>query len=333
MSALDDFDAIDKVRCDSMLRVLVDHGASDALVTDLYGPIALANSQTRSLIASLIAPSTPNRQMPPPIPAGYREVYTDLFTAIDAERWMVYGASGVGNTTWGQGQGRTGFYSPDAVKATPEGLVFTTIPDPQGRLAQNGQRGWQTGFLASKVSFPLIARFEVRARFDVAAGFWPAPDWGTVASVAGAPGGSSVAERDTVEYFPNDPGLARQATHLLANGATSPTYNVVQSILKRSQRLPLTDPDGWHTYTSEVRRDGAHLRFTYWVDGVLNNDFSTRELAARGLPHDAWIPNAVGWNERICTQTGGAGGVWAPSAGEGPFRMEVAWFRVLAPIT
>jgi hypothetical protein len=322
------FDAIDSRRCNDMLTAIGANGGDVDLAAALYPACSAAQAFMRALIAEQVS-QLPSRQMPPPLPPGYSEVYTDLFTTIDPARWSVYGPGN--NERWGQGspQFRTGFYSPAGVVPSPDGLVFEVKPDPQGRIATNGAPGWQTGFLQSKIVYPFFGRYEVRFRHDCVPGFWPAAEWATIASVPGQPGGSEVAEMDNHEWFGNDPHFFRQATHLRSNETGKVSYNVVQSLLHRSQRFDPPDPEGWHTAVREVRPDGGtHVRFTYAIDGMVTNDFSTRELAALGIPHDSWIPYAVGWPPKLCTQTNGQSGPWAPDAGNGPFFMHVAWFRV-----
>jgi hypothetical protein len=267
------------------------------------------------------------------LPPGYVEVYTDLFTVIDPNRWSLYGPGN--NEKWGQQdpQFRTGFYHPDAVKATPEGMVITTRPDPQGRTVPvkgadgvwRNERGWQTGVLQSKIIYPLYARFEVCISYDLVPGHWVAGEWATV-----APGGWRDAEMDNHEQFAEP--FVRQATHLKPNGGAPDqvSYNVARKLYgSMADRKAVSDPGGPHTYMREFMPDGpGHGKFRYEIDGNLNNEFSTKQLAAIGQPHDAWIARSTGWPSKLCVQTNGAGGAWPASAGDGPFLARFHWFRV-----
>lgn len=319
--------AINDLECNGSLdaiSALSDPVERDALLTALVPVYASRSANVRALIRDIFAQHESSAGAPTP-PAGYRTLWTEKFA--DLSNWDVYGPGN--KETWGQQapQNRSGFYGYAGLNAGPKGLDMTVTPDPAGRQAKSGRPGWSTQFIVPKPTLPcpLYARYEVEGRFDRLPGFWPALLWMTL-----NPGGSDVVELDVHEWFGNDPTSVRQATHMRRNGTASVDYNVGPAILGLNQRTPIRD-DGSHRYAVTVHPDGAgHVRFAYEFDGHATYGFSTRDLAAKGSPHDDWVKTALGWSLKICTQAEGQSGFF-PAGFKGPASLHVNWVQVSVP--
>ncbi len=321
------FRAIDEERCRRMLDVLVKNNASDAIVTELVAPLEQSRRETLDLIHELI-PEVP--EVPSERPRIL--IYEDLFEDVSPDRWVVYGDEGVGNRAWGQNNGRIAYYTPTMVEAGANGLTIHAKRGGAGLTASNGEPAWTSGFLTSRgtklgASYPLFARFEVEARWTTGAGWWPCPLW-----LRSVPGGAGVAEVDVVEWFGNYPNEVRQATHLRRDYDGKTQYNVAPALLGKSHVTISTtrDIETYRTYTVDVTpaEQNGHVRFTYSINGVVTNTFSTFELIAKGTPCDDWIKTTTGWDLAICGQVGGEAG---EATEPGPFSVQVKSVRVTQP--
>lgn len=317
--ALELLQSIDSDACQESMQALAGN-VSDEVLTKLYFANKRRYDRNRDLVNRIYGGTVQP-------PAGYKFFFKEEFDTLDTSLWSVYGPGN--NETWGQGQGRTGFYSPNALSVTAEGLRVTTKLDPQGRKASSGKSGFQTGFITTRGGIlpvlPKFGHYEIKWRIGVAPGFWPAPLW-----LRCVPGGASTAEVDTMEWFSQYPDKVRQAIHLKRDGGST-TYNVAASQLGLKQDKSCSNLGDWHTSASRIEPDGVnHVRFTQYLDGVVTYSFSTADLAAVGKPHDDWIANFSGWDIAVCTQTGGAGGDTLPGA-TGPWNMEVAWITCSVP--
>lgn len=281
----------------------------------MFAPAITRYLADEALIRSLFPTDAPQA------PAGYQLLWVDDFDTLDTDRWSLFGP-GL-NETWGQQypQHRQGFYSPNAVSVSDSVLTITTIPDPQGRTATSGLPGWQCGFLASRQPLPKWGHFAVRYQIvdPTDSWAWEAPLWLTHGSK-----GADEAEVDVCERFANRPLYARQAVHLRKNGGAT-TYNIGPALLNRNHEA-LFGGGGWHVDEAIIEPDGAHARFTLIHDGIETYSFSTAELTG----YTNWLGTLTGWNARICTQVGGAGGT-PPSSAAGPYEMHIDWVAVSVP--
>lgn len=303
MTIIEQYEAIEAERCRKMLDVLVKHHATDALVTDLYGPLAEANTAVHKLLADSPIPPAP-----------------DTTTAVpldDPTLWVRYGTWN-GEDKWGQGQGRTGVYIPTAIS-----LYGETYATMKSGTTANGRPGWFCGFSTTRDSarpvYPLFGRYEVRARFDTTPGFWPAPLWLRL-----VPGGAGSAEIDLCEWFGNDPANVRQAVHMRPAGGKT-VYNI-GTRLGCKQARPLADLSGWHTYAVDITGDRADVRIDFSIDGNQTYGFSLAEASKLG-DFSQVFAQAQGWDLAICTQTEGDSGPFTPGA-TGPYVMQVSEVRV-----
>jgi len=157
-----------------------------------------------------------------------------------------------------------------------------------------------------KVSFTL-AKFEIKARFNSAGGFWPAlwlmPDCSFPKE--------KYAEVDLMEHLNSDP-FVYQTVH------SGYTLNVNDSIPPHHTTAPV-DPDGWNIYGVEIYKDSLCLftngekSFTYPRVDSLANQFPWAEF-----PFYMILSNQL--------EGGWVGKVTDP--GELPSELRVDWIKV-----
>lgn len=270
------------------------------------------------------------KKVKPTVPQGMKEIFLDHFddSAINSTTWAIYGATGVGLSTYGQPV-RSGVNSPLAITTKDSKAVFTTTR-LAGQTMTDGRQKYQVGFIGTRDARPSMGRqyypkwgkYEVRARFDPAYGIWPCPLW--LRSTAG----SATAEVDVMEHFFNiAPSSARQAVHLMNDLTGATTHNVRSTLLGLTQDFPIADVSGWHTYAVTILPDGASdARFIYEIDGVQTYSMSTKDFPAT-KPHRGWINKISGFDLAVCVQTGGPAGEPSSTAADG-WKMEIDYIQV-----
>lgn len=285
----------------------------------MINPLLLAAGRRQSALPAWNEPPPPD-----PDPEFNYLFNSDFVADPDAlDDWLLYDSAN-GNRTWGQNpQGRVGFYDADHIVQEEDGIHFPF--QPWGAPAWSGRDGYTAGFMARDI--PGNFAVEIRCRHDIQAGFWTAPFWVTLNN-----GGSQLMEIDGHEYFPNDPGRTRHATHVRFDGNDFTTYNISPAILSRPHYKTFSTIDEWHTWKLESWVQSGVWTAKWYLDGIQFLTLNSAELAAAGKH----MTNAIdamddGWNFYICTQGGGAGGN-VPEGYTGGADMVVDFCRAWDPL-
>jgi hypothetical protein len=271
-------------------------------------------------------------------PEEWRYLDGDEFNESNpkASHWKLYGAVGVGNAAYGQGnQQMLQTYRPEQVMMTKLEtgericrIVSIKASDaPVPMAPSNDKPGWWSGALSSREAdkfYPLYCRMEIRAKAPNVEGVWHA-FWNRFFQ------GASVAELDMQEFFVTNagPNVLSQATHLF-NSTTNKTDTNVPVGMNRN--TPLTDPQNvFHVYGVQVDPDPQHpdeAIISYLLDGKVTISFSTHSIPG----HNKFILEAKkadinkAWDMAI---TGQIGGQWVgfPAANVIKVVTEIDWFR------
>lgn len=271
-------------------------------------------------------------------PEGWKYLDGDEFndSSPKSTHWKLYGAPGVGNAAYGQGnQQMLQTYRPEQVMmaALPTGekicriVSIRSVDAPSPKAPSNDKPGWWSGALSSREAnkfYPLYCRMEIRAKVPNVEGVWHA-FWNRFFQ------GASVAELDMQEFFVKTagPNVLSQATHLF-NTLTDKTDTNVPKGLNRN--TPVADPQNvFHVYGVQVDPDPQHpdeAIISYLLDGKVTISFSTHSIPG----HNKFILEAKkadinkAWDMAI---TGQIGGEWVGFPADNVTKVitEIDWFR------
>lgn len=153
-------------------------------------------------------------------------------------------------------------YTSNQVEAYDKGTLDTT---PYDTLAATAVNQYASGAIWSRNTFTLQYGYvEVKARFDCAAGVWPAI-WLLPVNGAGWPKNGEI---DIMEHLAQQGGV-HQTLHFPSNSNPSADISGV-TINKDFASLNGTTKDDWHTYGMEWT-DG---QISFYVDGILTTTFT-----------------------------------------------------------
>ena len=295
-----------------------------------------------AMVATTAGPS-PQRSVaadstadPPPV-----TVLAEEFdgTAADTSRWRAL------HSTYGDGNNELACLQPGNVTVA-EGTARITARAETATCPGGKVRSFTSGFLSARDAgrwYPLLGRYEIRARVPHGQGVWPA-FWLRHRN------GASTAEVDVLEVFhAQQPGRAQHAVHVGGSRRTMAWVDLEPAVVGTG---------GWHTYAVDIRpTSGGGIEFVFSIDGTETHRWTDAVAAwADDAPADAtWdiaVNLAVGGNwighpqQQLgylpypdrCSRT-----LRAPDAGpescptdgihlaELPARFEIDWIRVTTP--
>jgi beta-glucanase (GH16 family) len=262
-------------------------------------------------------------------------------SAPEPDRWRAL------HNTYGDGNNELACLQPANVTVAGGAARITaraeTATCPGGRV-----RSFTSGFLSARDAgrwYPLLGRYEIRARVPHGQGVWPA-FWLRHRN------GASTAEVDVLEVFhAQQPGTAQHAVHLGGSRRTLAWVGLEPAVVGTG---------GWHTYAVDIRpASGGGIEFVFSIDGTETHRWTDAVAAwADDAPSDAtWdiaVNLAVGGNwighpqEQLgylpspdrCSRTlrtPDAGPESCPTDGihlaELPAQYEIDWIRVTTPAT